>query len=140
MYDIGLLEMLGLLSLLAFIGSLVGVPWLIGRMQSDYFLTHRYRVNVRHRRHPVLTLLITCIRNSIGFCVLLAGIAMLFLPGQGVLTILIAICLMDFPGKRRLLDRLASSPQIINALNWIRRKQGKVEFVFAEQHHERSDR
>ncbi|WP_319588427.1 hypothetical protein [uncultured Desulfobulbus sp.] len=39
-------------------------------------------------------------------------------------------CLMDFPGKRRLIDRLVGIPQIQRALNWVRRKQGKAEFVF----------
>ncbi|NLX18553.1 MAG: hypothetical protein GXY53_04610 [Desulfobulbus sp.] len=141
MGDIGLLKVLGLFSVLTFFGSLLGVPWLIGRMQSDYFLTHRHRVNARHRCHPVLALIVFCIRNGIGFCLLLAGIAMLFLPGQGVLTIIIAICLMDFPGKRRLLDRLACNPQIISALNWVRRKQGKGEFVFTEHpYHNQSNR
>jgi len=46
---------------------------------------------------------------------------------------LIGLCLMDVPGKRRLLDRLASIPNIQKALNWVRRKQGKPEFVFAEK-------
>ena len=125
-----LLEMLGLFSLVTFAGSLIAVPWLIGRMPPDYFLTHWYQVDARHRRHPALALAIWLGRNGFGFCLLLAGITMLFLPGQGLLTILIGICLMDFPGKRRLLDRLAGIPQVQHALNWVRRKQGKAEFVF----------
>ena len=63
--------------------------------------------------------------------VVLAGIAMLFLPGQGLLTILISICMMDVPGKRRLLDRLAANEHIQAALNWVRRKRGKPEFEFS---------
>ena len=71
--------------------------------------------------------------GAVGLCLLLAGVAMLFLPGQGVLTILIGICLMDIPGKRYLLDRLVSNPHIQRGLNWVRRKRGKPEFVFAGQ-------
>jgi len=128
-----MLEFLGLFSLVTFVGSLIAVPWLIGRMQPDYFLTHWQRVDTRHRRHPALALAIWLGRNGVGLCLLVAGIAMLVLPGQGLLTMLIGLCLMDVPGKRRLLDRLASIPNIQKALNWVRRKQGKPEFVFAEK-------
>jgi hypothetical protein len=127
-----MLQLLGLFSLLTFIGSLVAVPWLIGRMQPDYFLTHWHKVDVRHRRHPAWALIALLLRNGFGFCLLVAGIAMLVLPGQGLLTMLVGICLMDFPGKRHLIDRLAGIPQIQRALNWIRRKRGKAEFVFTE--------
>ncbi len=127
-----LFKLLGLLSLFTFIGSLIAVPWLIGRMRVDYFLTHRREVEIRHRRNPGLALIIFVLRNGGGLILILGGVAMLFLPGQGLLTILIGICIMDFPGKRSLLDRLSRIPQIRKGLNWIRRKQGKVEFVFAE--------
>ncbi len=127
-----MLQLLGLFSVVTFIGSLIAVPWLIGRMQPDYFVTHWHKVDARHRRHPVLAAVIWLVRNGSGFCLLVAGVIMLFLPGQGLLTILVGLCLMDVPGKRRLLDRLAAIPSIQKALNWIRRKQGKAEFVFAE--------
>ena len=129
----GVLGLLGLFSLLTFVGSLIAVPWLIGRMRPDYFVTHWQQVDARHRRHPFLAMAIWCVRNAVGFGLVLAGIAMLFLPGQGVLTLLIGVCVMDIPGKRALLDRLIRSPHIRKALNWVRRKQGKAEFVFAGQ-------
>jgi hypothetical protein len=125
-----LLQLLGLFSAVTFVGSLIAVPWLIGRMRPDYFITHGRRADTAHRRHPVQALVIWLARNIIGFCLLLAGIAMLFLPGQGLLTILIAVCLMDMPGKQRFLDRLVSSSRIQASLNWIRRKLGKAEFIF----------
>ena len=123
-----ILQLLGLFSIVTFVGSLIAVPWLIGRMQPDYFVAHRYKEADFRHRHPALAIWLA--RNSIGFCLLLAGIAMLVLPGQGLLTILIAICMMDVPGKRRLLDRLVSNSHIQATLNWIRRKQGKAEFIF----------
>ena len=128
-----MLQLLGLFSAVTFVGSLIAVPWLIGRMQPDYFLTHWHKVEARHRQHPALAFMIWIMRNGFGFCLTVAGVAMLVLPGQGLLTMLVGICLMDFPGKRRLIDRLAGIPQIQGALNWVRRKQGKAEFVFAEK-------
>jgi archaellum biogenesis protein FlaJ (TadC family) len=130
---VDLLKLLGLLSVVAFFGSLIAVPLVIGRMKPDYFLTHWQQVETRHRRHPALALIISALRNCVGFVLVVAGVAMLVLPGQGLLTILIGICVMDFPGKRHLLDRLWQIPQVEQALNWIRRKEGKEEFVFPEK-------
>ena len=125
-------KLLGLLSLLTFVGSLVAVPWLVGRMRHDYFLTHWQTVEARHRRHPALALATLVLRNGLGLLLVIAGLAMLFLPGQGLLTMLIGLCLMDFPGKRRLLRRLVARPGVRRALNWIRRQRGQAEFAFAE--------
>ena len=125
-----LLTLLGLLSVVTFVGSLVAVPWLIGRMRADYFLTHWQVVQARHRRHPALALTVFLARNALGLLLVAAGLAMLFLPGQGLLTVLIGISVMDFPGKRRLLQRLLRGPKVQRTLNWIRRKRGKEPFVF----------
>ena len=127
-----LLQLLGLFSLFTFVGSLISVPWLIGRMQADFFLTHWQRVQSRHRRHPLIAAAILALRNGIGLLLAVAGIVMLVLPGQGLLTILLALCMMDFPGKRILLARIVRIPSIQQALNWVRRKRGKPEFVFAQ--------
>ena len=52
--------------------------------------------------------------------ILLAGIAMLVLPGQGLLTILIGLTLLNFPGKYTAERRLAGRPRIARTLNRIR--------------------
>ena len=128
-----LFKLLGIFSFVAFFGSLIAVPWVIGRMRSDYFLTHWQQLETRHRRHPALGFCIFVMRNGVGSILVIAGVAMLVLPGQGLLTILIGICVMGFPGKRHLLDRLWQVPQVEQALNWIRRKEGKEEFVFPDK-------
>ena len=55
----------------------------------------------------------------------IAGITMLALPGQGILTILIGISLMNFPGKRKLELRIIGQHTIYKAVNWIRAKAHK---------------
>ena len=126
-----MLQLVGLFSLLTFLLSLIAVPWLIGRMSPEFFLSHRQVVDARHRRHPLLALGIFILRNGIGFGLLLAGLAMLVLPGQGLLTMLIGVCVMDFPGKHILVERVIRARQVQQALNWIRRKQGKEPFLFS---------
>lgn len=52
--------------------------------------------------HPLLRLIGLIVKNIVGAVLFLGGLAMLFLPGQGLLTMLIGISLMDFPRKREL--------------------------------------
>lgn len=59
----------------------------------------------------------------------LAGIAMLVLPGQGLLTILIGLLLLDFPGKRAVELRLVRRPAIRGFLDRMRQKRGVPPFV-----------
>ncbi|MDH4316784.1 MAG: hypothetical protein OEV64_00175 [Desulfobulbaceae bacterium] len=123
-------ELLGALSVVTFIGSLLAVPWIIGHLPRDYFIRHRIRVEARHKRHPVQAMIIFIIRNFFGGLLIMAGIAMLVLPGQGILTILIGICLMDFAGKHALVDGFILRPKMIKLLNWIRGKEKKEPFLF----------
>ena len=125
-----LLEWLGLISLLTFIGSLIAIPWIIARLPEKYFIRHRQQVAERHESHPFVASLTLLFRNTMGFIFILAGIVMLVLPGQGIITILIGISLMDFPKKHEVVDYLIRRPRVIKLLNWIRQKEKKQPFVF----------
>lgn len=126
-----LLEVLGGVSLVTFIGSLIAVPWIINRMPANFFVKHWQQLVVKRQTHPALTILIFIGRNTLGLLLVTTGIAMLFLPGQGLLTILIGFCTMDFPGKQRMLQYLVSKKTIQKGLNWIRKKGGKHPFLFS---------
>ncbi len=70
------------------------------------------------------------IKNAVGTMLLAAGIAMLVLPGQGILTILAALALLNFPGKRTLEMWILHRPSILRTVNWLRRRahQEPLEF------------
>ncbi|NQV23371.1 MAG: FMN-binding protein [Rhodopirellula sp.] len=119
------LQWLTFLSGICFVGSLVAVPWLVSKIPADYFVrTTEERADFRHQ-HPVAVLAWRLFKNLLGAVLLLAGIAMLVLPGQGLLTILLGIMLIDFPGKRRLEILIIRRPSIYRALCWIRRRTGR---------------
>ena len=121
-------ELIGLLtavSLLMFVGTLVLIPVLVARIPEDYFTdAHRHRARTR-RLHPVLYWGGLVVKNLLGLVLVLSGIAMLLLPGQGILSILIGISLMNFPGKYRLERRLVSLPKVMAGINWVRAKSGR---------------
>jgi hypothetical protein len=61
-------------------------------------------------------------KNSLGYLLLLGGILMLFLPGQGILTMVTGLMLIDYPGKFRLERKIVNRPTILKSLNWLRAK------------------
>jgi hypothetical protein len=120
---------LGIVSAITFVGSLLSVPVLIARMPADYFASptrHRSRWS---KRHPLLRVTITLCRNLLGGLLVLAGIAMLVLPGQGILTIAVGIVLMDFPGKHRLERWVVCRPRVLRSMNWIRARSQRPPLV-----------
>lgn len=116
---------LGLFSVITFIASLLIIPVIVSRIPDDYFVNReRYRSQFK-RLHPVAYIALLIVKNLFGGLIVLSGIAMLVLPGQGILTVLIGISLMNFPGKYTLERRLVSQPRVFKAINWIRKRAGK---------------
>ncbi len=60
---------------------------------------------------------------------LLAGLAMMVLPGQGIVTVLVALTLLNFPGKRRLELRIIGQRQVYQVVNWIRERAGQPPLI-----------
>jgi len=65
------------------------------------------------------------LKNLLGVVFVLAGVAMLVLPGQGVLTIVIGLLLMEFPGKTRLERWLVGRPSVLEFVNRMRTRRGR---------------
>jgi len=116
-------------SVIAFVGTLIAIPAILIRLPPDYFKNHHHKPWFANH-HPVIRTLGLLIKNIAGIIFLLAGIAMLFLPGQGLLTMLLGILFIDFPGKHRLEQKLIQHPQVLKAINAFREKSGKPPFTF----------
>ncbi|MHC4547352.1 MAG: hypothetical protein ACYTEZ_01135 [Planctomycetota bacterium] len=110
----------GALSLGTLAVSLLLIPVVIARMPHDYFVRRRPTSASWSGRHPLLRLAVLAGKNLLGLLVLLAGVAMLLGPGQGILTILIGLMLVGFPGKRRLELRLIRLRGVRGAVDWMR--------------------
>ncbi|MDK9709180.1 MAG: hypothetical protein OEL83_19225 [Desulforhopalus sp.] len=126
-----LLSWLAGISLATFFLSLILIPYIVSKLDPECFLTY-CKEKSSAQKLTFLSLLILILKNIAGFILLLAGIAMIFLPGQGLLTILLGILLLSFPGKRHLVMYLISSPKIRHSLDWIRKKCGQPSFIWPE--------
>lgn len=119
-----LLGALGMVGLLSLVASVLLLPFLAVRIPADYFRYGRRRHAYGRDRHPAAHHAIVITKNALGVLLILAGLAMLVLPGQGLLTLLIGLMLTDFPGKYRLEKRLISQPGVLRAVNWLRSRAG----------------
>lgn len=113
---------IGILSMATFVGTLIVIPILVVRIPEDYFKLEKQDPDRYHGRHPVTPLIGLVVKNVIGIIFVLAGLAMLLLPGQGLVTILIGITLMNFPGKYALERRIVQQSTVLRAINWMRAK------------------
>ena len=124
-----LLGWLAAASIATFVGSLIAVPWLIMRIPADYFVRRGHHRLPWADRHPLVRALLHVGKNLAGGLFIVAGIAMLVLPGQGILTIVIGILLLDLPGKREVERRIVARPAILRSINWLRQRGGRPPLV-----------
>jgi len=111
---------LGTLSFVIFIFSLLTIKWLVALIPSDYFIqknNSEFRSN-----YPIFWLASIIIKNLIGYTLIIGGILMLVLPGQGLFTIFIGLMLSNYPGKFYIERKFIAIPSVLKAINWLRKK------------------
>jgi hypothetical protein len=123
-----------LLGVLLFVGSfavsLAVVSWVLVKLPTTYFQpTHERAFLVN--RGPAVRWSGMILKNVAGLMLVLLGIVMSVpgVPGQGILTILLGIMLLDFPGKREFEYKLVSRPKVLRTINLLRQKFGKPPLV-----------
>lgn len=110
---------IGIISLIMFIASLFIIPFILKKMPDDYFINEKYH---HITLESATEILIFILKNILGVLLILAGIIMLFTPGQGIISIIIGLFLMQFKGKYALENKLIQNDLTFNGLNWIREK------------------
>ncbi len=129
MFGIGWMEahqveigVLAAISLAMFIGSLIIVPLIIIRLPPDYFSKERPRRLFAPTFDSASRWILILLKNMLGILFLGVGLIMLLTPGQGLITLIVGIMLIDFPGKRRFEHWLIARPSVLKHLNWLRRR------------------
>jgi hypothetical protein len=113
----------GSISLFIFLFSLLTIKWLVALIPEDYFINKR--ITKIRSINPLLWYVFLIIKNIIGYSLILGGVMMLVLPGQGIFTIIIGLMLSNYPGKYSIERRFIAIPSILKSINWLRRKSNK---------------
>ena len=109
--------------------SIVIIPYIILNLTPDYFLYKRQPMF--KYKHRFIRYFVLIIKNVFGYILFLLGIIMLFIPGQGLLSIALGILLINFPGKKKVEKKMFSNKKVNKIINIIRNKFGKEEIFFS---------
>ena len=113
------------ISFLTFIGTLISIPLIIIKLPSDYFIKDK---NLAHRfceDRPLLRIILVGLKNIFGLIFLIMGFLMLFIPGQGMITMLIGFSMLDFINMRGPVYKVVKRPSVYKFINRIRENAGK---------------
>ena len=120
----------GLISGASLVGSVLFCGLVIVYLPVDYFMSKRQASRIKH---PILWGGLIFLKNLLAIILIIVGLILIPLPGQGVLTVLIGLVISDIPGKRKLERRIIRSPAVLSALNYIRSRFNRPLLVLDEQ-------
>ena len=110
-----------LVFVITFLVNLGIVSLILVKIPANYFkMNHKARFWSGPK--PALHAAKFIAKNILGFLLVALGIVLSIpgVPGQGLLTILLGIMLLDFPGKSTLERKLLGRPEIVKAINRLR--------------------
>lgn len=99
-------------------------PWLVCLIREDYFATKELPPIHQRSRHPAMRWTLRILKNVAGVILILLGLTLMPLPGQGMLVALGGLLLLQFPGKRRLEMWIIRRPGLLKLINWMRCRRG----------------
>ncbi len=111
-------------SAVMFVFSIVAIPFLVAAIPEDYFADSEPPRLDWQERHPAWRWTVLVARNLMGAALIVIGIILIPLPGQGILVMLVGLGMTTFPGKRRMELWIVRRPSIAKALQWVRQKSG----------------
>lgn len=114
------------LTILTFVGSIAVCMVVVIRIPEDYFVGDHPPDAWQHR-HAFVRWSVIIGKNLLGLLLVALGVVMSFpgVPGQGILTILLGVMLLSFPGKRRFEKWLLRRRGVLNTCNRIRARYGR---------------
>jgi len=119
-----------LIFVLTFGASLAIVSIVLVKLPATYF-RKSHKKKFLADRPPIIRGIAIIGKNLLGVVLVVLGVLLSLpgVPGQGVLTILLGVMLLDFPGKPRLEHWIVSRPKILQTINKLRHRFSKPKLV-----------
>ena len=125
-----ILFFLGITSFAVLVISALSIGYFIKQIPYDYFLNNKRGISEYKNKNPIFWIITLALKNIVGYCLIIGGILMLVLPGQGLLTIFVGLILSDYPGKFKLERRIIKTRLILKTINWYRIKSNIPPIIF----------
>ena len=110
--------------------SFLAIAIVMVKIPENYFSSH-YQQDFMPNSPWLVRWGVVIIKNIFGLLLILLGIVLSFpgVPGQGILTILLGLIMIDIPGKRPIEARIIKRPTILAAVNDIRARYKKPPLI-----------
>ena len=115
---------LAAISIASLVIGIISLPFLVTRIPADYFSHGHRQRRSRSLVRWVGRLIVMALKNLLGAALVVAGILMLVLPGQGLLTLFTGLLIMNYPGKFALERWLITRPHVLSTINRLRHRYG----------------
>jgi len=113
---------LGVLSVVMFLGTLAALGLIVIKLPPEYFLRRRDNRSIIPIQSRFVRICYQAFKNLLGIFFILAGLAMLVLPGQGLIALIVGFSLTNFPGRHRLVRAVVRRKSVLRSMNWLRKK------------------
>jgi hypothetical protein len=125
----GILTAVGLF-VLSVVISFAALAIVAVKIPRGYFSSH-YRQDFLPNSSWIVRWGATIGKNALGVILILLGVVLSLpgIPGQGILTILLGLILLDIPGKRPLECRIVKLPKVLSSINKLRKKFDKEPLI-----------
>ena len=120
---------IGALVVTSLVGSVALAVFVLVRLPSTYFAGH-HRASLLACEPAFWRSVGLVAKNVCGVLLVLLGLVLSIpgVPGQGLLTILVGLILVDLPGKRGLERRILRVPAVRRSVDRMRRRYGREPF------------
>jgi hypothetical protein len=110
--------------------SALAVGFVMVKIPKDYFSSH-YKPQFMKEKPFIMRWGAVILKNILGLFLILLGIVLSLpgVPGQGILTILLGLIMLDIPGKRPLEARIIKRPAVLSAVNNLRARYSKPPLI-----------
>lgn len=114
------------LFVVSLVGSVAAAAIVLCRLPVDYLVSDEHAA-IDDSRPRFQRLLLTVGKNVLGAVLVVLGVVLSLpgVPGQGILTILVGVMLLDVPGKRKLERRILGRPAVLRSVNRLRARFGR---------------
>lgn len=114
------------LFVVTFVVNLAIVSFILVKLPTDHFKKNQ-NTKLWSGKRPLWNVAKVIGKNILGVLLVALGIVLSLpgVPGQGLLTVLLGIMLVDFPGRRTVEQKLLNRPAIAGAITRLRQRFGK---------------
>ncbi|MCS6874304.1 MAG: hypothetical protein RML33_08230 [Acidobacteriota bacterium] len=118
------------LFMLSLIISFAAIVLVVVKIPENYFSSH-YRQEFMMDSPFFVRWGAVILKNLLGVFLILLGVLLSLpgIPGQGLLTILLGLIMLDIPGKRPIEAKIINRPSIKAAINKLRARFGKPPLI-----------